>query len=34
VGGAKIIGSNLFDDSNVTYLYGTKRDIGGAIPAP
>jgi len=34
VGGAKIIGSELFDDSNVSYLYGSKQDAGGFIPTP
>lgn len=29
LGGAKIIGSDLLDDSNIEYLYGIKRDVGG-----
>jgi hypothetical protein len=28
VGGAKIVHSELFDDSNAVYLYGTKQDVG------
>lgn len=28
VGGAKIVYSELFDDSNAVYLYGTKQDVG------
>ena len=30
VGGAKIITSELLDDSNAVYLYATKQDVGGA----